>query len=348
MLSSEAARAYTEAVLTEAGFCEPDATLCADLLVETSLRGVDSHGVTALLPVFADQARHGVGRPEAAPAVVAERGAIAAVHGQGASGPRTARVALEVTLRLAARFGLGAAAARDVGYLGALWWSVMPAAEQELIGLAAVNAAAWVAPFGGREPLHGTNPIAVAIPLEPDPIVLDMRTNAFRMADYWESVRTGAPLPAGGLMRPDGSPLTDAGELDEAVYLPLAGPKGYGLALVVDVLTAGLAGGLIGRELAPEMENDGCSAFFLAVEPGFFGPSERFSDAVARLAGQVHATAPLDPSAPVRLPGERTAAERRRRLEQGIPTDPALWRHMQERLDELEISTPAPDLQEVA
>jgi LDH2 family malate/lactate/ureidoglycolate dehydrogenase len=184
------------------------------------------------------------------------------------------------------------------------------------------------------------------VPLEPDPIILDMRTNTFRMADYWESVRTGARLPEGGLMRPDGSPVTDLAEIGEAVYLPLAGPKGYGLAIVVDVLTAGLAGGPIGRELEPKMEMDGCSAFFLVVDPDFFGSREQVCDAVLRLVRQVRETAPLDPTVPVRLPGERGAEERRRRLASGIPVDARLWDQMHERLAALGVTTPGPALSE--
>jgi LDH2 family malate/lactate/ureidoglycolate dehydrogenase len=348
-LDSAEARRFATAVLESAGSSRDDAAHCSDLLVESSLRGVDSHGVVALLPLFAEQARAGVGGPGTAPATVERRGAVALVEGGGASGPRAARYALSVALDLARASGVGAVTARGISYLGALAWSVLPAAEQGFVGLAMVNSVVFVAPYGGREALHGTNPIAAAIPCDPDPIVLDMRTNAFRMADYFESLRTGGPLPADALLGPDGTPVADARELDagawdSAVSLP-AGVKGYGLALLVDVLTAGLAGSAIGREVGSTDEPARLAAFFLALEPSFFGPSDRLGDAVQRLAEQARTTAPLDPAKPVLLPGERSAAERRRRLELGIPVDEGLWNRLGERLAELELGVPLPRLE---
>jgi LDH2 family malate/lactate/ureidoglycolate dehydrogenase len=337
-------REYAITALGRAGFSAQDSSATADLVLESSLRGVDSHGVLALLPIFAEQARHGIGGPSSGPAVAERRGAVAILDGGGASGPRAARAALAEAIQLARANGLGAVVARRIGYFGALFWSVLPAAEQGLFALATVNAMAFVAPVGGREALHGTNPIAVAIPHDPDPIVLDMRTNAFRMGDFWESMRTGAPLPD-PLVGPEGRLLTDAREVeaagwDSAVSLPAAGAKGYGLALVADVLTAALAGTSIGREVAFDDERDGLAAFFLVLDPSFFGPAERFAGAVARLADQVHATAPLDPAEPVRVPGERSAAERRRRLVEGIPVDGELWAKMEKSLVELGIELP--------
>ena len=343
-LGEAAARSFACAALRAAGFGSEDADACADLLVETSLRGIDSHGVVTLLPVFAEQALHGVGRAGSAPVVTERRGAAAVVEGRGASGPRTARFALEAAADQARDLGVGAAVARQVGYFGALWWSVAPAADRGLVAVSMVNAMAVVAPAGGSEALHGTNPIAVAVPGEPDPTILDMRTNIFQMADYWESIRTGDPLPEGGLVREDGSSVTDPSEIDDAVYLPLAGAKGYGLALVVDVLTAALAGAPIGREVVWETERDGLAGFFLVIDPAFFGPPERFADGVRRLAEQAHATVPVDEESPVRLPGERGAAERRERLAHGIPVDPVLWRHLEQRLAALGLDVALPAL----
>ena len=344
-LAEADALAFARAVLLEAGFGGADAEACADLLVETSLRGIDSHGVVTLLPVFAEQARNGVGRPGAEPAVVRHEGAVAVVEGRGASGPRSARAGLEAAMERARRLGVGAAVTRQVGYFGALWWSVSPAAEQGLVAISMTNAMAVVAPAGGREALHGTNPIAVAIPGDPDPVIVDMRTNVFRMADYWQSIASGAPLPPdSGLVRSDGSPVTDVAEIDDAVYLPLAGGKGYGLGIVVDVLTAALAGSPIGREVVWETERDDLAAFFLVLDPGFFGDPARFADGVRRLAEQARATLPVDEGSPVRLPGERGAAERGPRRRDGIPVDPTLWALLEERLAALDVGVPLPPL----
>jgi LDH2 family malate/lactate/ureidoglycolate dehydrogenase len=126
------------------------------------------------------------------------------------------------------------------------------------------------------------------------------------------------------------------------VSLPAAGAKGYGLALVVDVLTAALAGTAIGREIQGwNDEQSGLAAFFLALDPAAFGPPDRFASGVARLVEQVHATEPLVAGEPVRLPGERASAERRRRLANGVPVDPGAWERMESELRGLELEPPA-------
>jgi LDH2 family malate/lactate/ureidoglycolate dehydrogenase len=125
--------------------------------------------------------------------------------------------------------------------------------------------------------------------------------------------------------------------------LPAAGAKGYGLALVVDVLTAALAGTPIGREIQGwDDEQAGLAAFFLALDPGAFGPLERFASAVGRLAEQVRATAPLEDGVPVRLPGERASGERRLRSAGGVPFEAGAWERMESELRALGLELPAP------
>jgi L-2-hydroxycarboxylate dehydrogenase (NAD+) len=295
--------------------------------------------------VLAEHACAGLGGQGSEPIVVTDDGAAIVVAGGGASGPRTARFAVDLAAERARRLGVGVAVAREIGYFGALWWCVAPAAEAGLIAVAACNAMAFVVPHGGREALHGTNPIAFGFPGDPDPIVVDMRTNTLRMADVWRSAATGDPLPEDAVRLEDGTAITDFAELERAgwegaVSLPAAGVKGYGLALAIDFLTAGLAGMPIGRELAWENERTELAAFFLVLDPAAFGPPERFAGAVARLGEQVHATTPVDPGSPVRLPGERSVDEHRRRLVEGIPVDLVLWERMERRLSELGVEPP--------
>jgi LDH2 family malate/lactate/ureidoglycolate dehydrogenase len=339
-------RAYAESALAAAGAGAGDAAAWADLMLHASLRGVDSHGVTSLLPVFCEQALAGIGAAATAPSIAEERGSVCVVEGRRAGGARTARLGMDAACELARRYGAGVTVAGSIGYFGSLAWTVEPAALDGLVGVCACNAMAFVAPESGREALHGTNPIAVAVPAAPDPIVVDMRTNAFRMADYRAGLADGRPLPDGVLLGPDGGYLTDAAELERlgwegAVSLPAAGAKGYGLALVVDVLTAALAGTPVGREIRGwGDEQAGLAAFFLALDPAAFGPPERFTATVARLVEQVHATAPLDEGVPVRLPGERAAAERRARLASGVPFDEGAWQRMESELRTLGLEPP--------
>jgi LDH2 family malate/lactate/ureidoglycolate dehydrogenase len=277
--------------------------------------------VIPLLAYHARQAREGQVDTSAAPVVDAGRGACATIDGRRAPGLRTAGLALETATERARAHGVGAAVARNVAYLGALGWCVRPAVSDNLIAMAVCNSEPCVAPHGGREGLHGTNPIAVAIPAEPYPLVVDIRTNALRMADYWAAVASGGALPGGTMLSRDGDPTTSPAAAEDGVYLPLAGAKGYALALVVDVLAAALAGGPIGREVAGGARSD-FSLFTLVLDPAAFGLGAGFADAIERLCAQVHATAPLDEHSPVLVPGERSEREYRQRLEAGIPISP--------------------------
>jgi LDH2 family malate/lactate/ureidoglycolate dehydrogenase len=279
VVSSAALHAYAAAILGGAGFCQEDADACADLLTETSLAGIDTHDAFALLPLYVEYARHGVGCEGAKPTVSGDAPAARTVDGGGASGPRTMRVATTVAAELARASGIGVVSVRSVGYLGALRWSVVPLAKQGQVAIVTCNAMASEPPALGIEPISGTNPIAIAVPHEPDPIVLDMRTD----------------------------------HLD-------APARGAGLALMLDILTAGLADGPIGREIDWDSERGDLAALVIAIDPGF--GSKAFAGSVSRLACQVRATTPVTPGQPVRLPGERAAAERRRRLHDGIPVDP--------------------------
>jgi LDH2 family malate/lactate/ureidoglycolate dehydrogenase len=335
VLTAAHAESLAQQTLSVAGWDDEDATLITEVLVETSLRGIDSHGVVALLPFYASLAPASAGGAE--PTVVHEAGAVAVVDGHGGLGLRTAREAIALARERAGQSGVGVVAARGVGYLGSLWWCVEPPARKGAVALVCCTGQACVAPHGGRESLHGTNPLAVAVPNKPNPIVVDMRTNALRMADYREKLRTGTSLPEGALIDGAGRPVTDPHLVDAAVYLPLAGAKGYALALVVDVLAAALSGAPIGRELDASNEQAGVGAFFLILEPAFFGSLECFHAAVRCLSDQARATEPLDPANPVRLPGERSQSERRRRLADGIPVHRADWERMRTDLTELGI-----------
>jgi ureidoglycolate dehydrogenase (NAD+) len=338
-VSAAEATRYSITVLEAAGYSPEDASLCADAFVGSALRGIDSHGFVSLLPRYARVALRGLVSSASSPRLLESGPGVAAVDGKGVPGLRAARFTMAQAIERARANGVGAAVLGSSSYLGALWWCVIPAAEAGMIGLGVVNGGPIVVPHGGLEPLHGTSPIAVVVPCEPFPIVLDTRTNQLRMADYWRSRTTGAPLPPDSLLTADGRPTEDPAHLDDGVLLPLAGARGFGLALVVDVLAAALAGGAIGREVSLGDPTD-LSAFFLALDPAAFGPPEAFADAVERLVTQVHETSPADPAEPVRVPGERMAAERERRLAEGIPVDRALFDEMENELRELGLQPP--------
>jgi ureidoglycolate dehydrogenase (NAD+) len=340
--TSDGLRTFSADVLCAAGYKRDRAIVVAEALTEASLRGIDTHGVVRLLPYFVQEVKTKRVAPTAVPRVVYQTDATATIDAQHAPGPVAIRVGLDFVRAREADFAFRCAAVRNSGYIGALAPYLAAAAADGMLVILGANDDPSVAPFGGIEPLHGTNPIGVGIPSEHEPILIDMRTNALRMADYYRALKANGRLPEGTLVTKAGLPSDDPADVPGGVMLPVANEKGYALALAVDVLSAALAGGSIGREVAcdgPVMY----SFFLLIVNPGAFGPRDRFLNAVERLCVQARAIRPAVTCVPVRVPGDRGHLARSTRLTAGIPIAREDWAEMLGELRRMDISVDTPD-----
>ena len=318
-MTQRSALAFCVDVLGRLGVPADEARICAETLVEASLRGVDSHGIS-LLGTFAERIHSGQMRPGRRPLVRRETPATALVDGQHGLGPPLARWATDLARDKARETGLGAVALRDANYVGALATYVEAPARAGLLALAAANSTPRVAPLGGRQGLHGTNPIAWACPVAGgEPLVFDAATG-HSAARVTRAAEEGRELPPGVALSADGRPTVDPAAAAAGVLLPVGGVMGYGLGLLVDLLTGGLSGGPCGRQVPPVSELAGpygCSFFVLVVDPAPFGGG--LAEAARRLAEDARATAPAEGADRVRAPGDRARGERERRLAHGIP-----------------------------
>ncbi|MGH8481713.1 MAG: Ldh family oxidoreductase [Nevskiaceae bacterium] len=296
-----------------------------DSLVQTSLRGVDSHGIQ-LFPHYVRAVA--AGRVSARPQPVLARTAAstARLDADHAFGHHAGALAIDAAVDIARETGLGAVSVRDSTHFGAAAYFALRAADAGMIGLSFTNADALVKAFNAREPVFGTNPLCFAAPLRDEgPLCLDMATSLVS----WNKVRnarvSGAALGGDWAFDAAGQPTTDA---DAAASLsPAGGYKGYGLGMMVEVLCGLLADGPIARELlpmfsAPIEARRHLSHFFLALDLERFVPGARFR---ARLQGLVDAIRAMTPmQAHVMVPGDpekRAAVERAR---DGIPATQAL------------------------
>jgi ureidoglycolate dehydrogenase (NAD+) len=294
-------------------------------LVQTSLRGVDSHGIQ-LFPHYVRAV--GAGRIAARPRIVAERtaAATARVDAGHAFGHHAGAVAIDLAVELARDAGVGAVSVRDSTHFGAAAYFALRAARQGCVGFAFTNADALVKAFNAREPVFGTNPVCFAAPMaDEEPLCLDMATSLVS----WNKVRncrvSGDLLGAGWAFDRQGNPTTDA---DAAVSLnPAGGYKGYGLGMMVEVLCGLLADGPVARELLPMFTSPiearrHISHFFLALDVSRYVPVERFAARLQALAESIRCLPSTD--ARVMVPGdpEKAAFEERSRL--GIPVAAAL------------------------
>jgi LDH2 family malate/lactate/ureidoglycolate dehydrogenase len=235
----------------------------------------------------------------------------------------------------ARRYGVGWVNVRGSSHHGASGFYVYESALQGLVGLAATNTGAIVAPTGTSRPYFGTNPLALGMPVAgEEPMVFDMATSAVAGGKFEIALRLGKSIPLGWGLTAEGQPTTDP----SAVYpgkgslLPLGSDrersshKGYGLGLFVELLTAVLAGGPMGpgvgnltaRAASAPPET---SHLVVVLDPARLGDPERMQAETRRMLTELRALDPVDADLPVRTPGQRSAAERARRRAEGVPLD---------------------------
>jgi LDH2 family malate/lactate/ureidoglycolate dehydrogenase len=212
---------------------------------------------------------------------------------------------------------------------GALYAS-MPV-EHGMIGIyMAVSSANHMAPWGGAEPLLGTNPVAFGIPAgDEPPVILDMATSVAAFGKIRSYALENRPMPEGWVIRrQDGTPLTDAKAVKEGVLLPIGGYKGSGLALVIGLLAGTLNNAYFGRDVrdynSPVVEESNTGQLIIALDVSRFVPLDRFKADVDRHVRDLRDSARLPGVDAIRIPGERSRRRRDHRIRNGVPLSAAL------------------------
>jgi len=329
------ARRLCEIVFAETMGAPRDVTAAAtDVLVDADLRGISSHGI-AVLPYYLDKWQQGQIVPDAQLELVSETTTTAVFAGNRSIGHYTSRRAMDTAIEKARGAGLGSAVVRNSTHNGAISAYTIQAARAGLLGIVATACAPHVAPPGGRHGLHGTNPFSYALPRpNADPLVFDLSTG-HSSAKLKDKADAGGRLPEGTALDAQGNPTTDPADLKNGWILPVAGHVGYGLALLVDGLTAALADSPIGREIPLVHDTQGPyhgSFFCLAIDPEAFGGSESFSARMESLVNQIEEHPAQDPAEPVRWPGQRGWASEQENRRLGIPFDSDRWDQLLEEL----------------
>ncbi len=345
-VEAAALQAFVAAVLARAGLPEDGAAQVADSLVEADLRGVHSHGVIRL-GVYLRRLEAGLINPR--PRIELRRVAPAAlvVDGDHGMGAVVGDAAMAACLAAARESGVAAATVRRANHFGIAARYAMAALPHGMIGLASCNAAPRMAPTGGRDPLLGTNPFAIAIPAgQRPPLVVDMATAAAPLGKILLAQAKGEPIPPGWALDPEGRPTTDPAAALQGTLLPFGGYKGYALALVIDVLAGVLTGGLFGaavRGLYEDFTRPQESSFFLAaIQVSAFLPWQEFQSRMEALVDAIKSSRPAPGVDEILLPGELEWRSRQAHLAAGIPLPPALWSELLEIGRRYGVVTPEP------
>lgn len=305
--------------------------LVADNLIGANLTGHDSHGI-GMLPRYAEAFLEGGLRPNAHITTGLDNGAMLSLDGNAGFGQVIGRETMELGIARAKLHGsciVGLANSHHLCRIGA--WAEMAVAEG-LISLHFVNVISRpiVAPWGGRDARFGTNPFAVGIPVPgKDPVVLDFATSILAQGKVRVAYNKGEQLPEGRLIDDMGKPTTDPkfGVVDPPGAIVTFGEhKGYGMALVCELLGGALAGGLACHETGSKKRRVLNGMLTIILDPAKMGNAPSFGQETLAFLDWVTQSPPQEGVERVRVPGEPEREHRAKRLSEGIPVDATTWK----------------------
>lgn len=338
-ISADRLLAFACALLRAGGFSDSDARQTGELLVWANLRGIDSHGVLRI-PRYIEMIAEGSLVSGGDIATAHEFGAVAVLEGGKCPGAVGMNAAVERAAALAGRFGVGWCAARAISHAGAVGYFASALAQRGLVGMVMTGSKPLMSYHGARGEALSTNPLAIAVPLPgAEPILLDMSTAAVALGKVLAAKDAGQPIPTGWGVDADGADTTDPAAV--AALLPMAGAKGSGLSLMIEVLTSVMAGNAVIGPVLLGRRKGGFNGTVIAVDPAAFGPTADFQAAVAELARAIHALPPAEGVEQVMLPGERSARTERTRRATGIPLAPGTVRRLVATAGALGLEVPA-------
>jgi ureidoglycolate dehydrogenase (NAD+) len=341
-VAPQALARWAVACLEKAGVPPPEARLVGDSLVQTSVWGVDSHGVLRLTH-YLRRLTIGSIKAAAAPVVMRTGPVTAQVHGEDGLGIVHAALAMEVAIKMAKEHGAGIVGVGHSSHCGAMQLYTRMAAREHLVGIAMTHSSSVVVPHGGKQKYFGTNPVSIAVPrASGDPVCLDMATAQVAWNKVLNARIEGYPLDEGVAVDEHGEPTTDPHKARAGVPLggPIYGYKGYGLAFVIDLLCGVMNGMTFGRHINGMYEEldrpRKIGHFLMALDPGRFAGAETLEATVDAVIADLRTQ-----GEDILYPGEPEERAQRERLAAGIPIDDEALRDMREWSVKLGVPPPA-------
>jgi LDH2 family malate/lactate/ureidoglycolate dehydrogenase len=305
-LTLAAVRELAHASLAQLGYDAGETQIIAAHLIDCELRGLGYSGLARILSIAERLAA--TPRSTRPIAIVKESAVSARLDGADQLGYLVAERATRMAIDKASSTGIAIVGAGDTWYTGMLSYYAEMAVAQDLVVMLASNASPWVAPHGGTEGRFGTNPICFGFPSNRQPVIWDIGTSSIIHAQVKLAQRIGDTLPPGVAFDRDGQPTQDPEAALGGAFAPWGGHKGSGLAVVVHLL-----GMLAGSAMMPgELREFGFVA--LAVRPDLLGSLDDYKKNVDGYADAIRSTRPVENGDPVRMPFERSIAQRAERI----------------------------------
>jgi len=339
---------FATSLLRAGGASEEEANTVGPSLATANLRGYSSHGMMRI-PFYLDMLNQGDIKTAVELEVISETDSSLATDANWGFGRLQAGRLMKQLVSKATAHGVAVGTIRNCAHIGRLGeYCEIAANEHGLVSMVMVNthgAARRVAPPGGIRPRLGTNPLAMGVPAADGPVVLDFSTSATAEGKVRVKNIAGESVPDGWLIDKDGNPTNDPSTLygdPPGTILPMGGPqayKGFGLALMIDIFSGALSGGLCARE-TPITPKGNC-VFFMLIDPNHLGGGEAFAREVTQLVEFVRGCPTKDGVDEIMLPGDPERKNTERMLADGIEFDQGNWDKLLDLAEQLGVDTPA-------
>lgn len=336
------------------GVPREDAAICADVLLESDRRGIESHGCNRFKPIYIDRIVNGTLLPVTDLEIVKETPTTVVMDAHDGMGMVASYHMMNKLIEKAKTYGMAGGAIRNSTHYGiAGYWTTM-ASKEGMIGITGTNARPSIAPTFGVENMMGTNPLTFALPTDEEfPFCIDCATSIVQRGKIEYYARQGKPTPAGQVIAEDGSIMTDSEEILKALVkgtaalAPLGGAgdemggyKGYGYAAVVEILSAALAGGQFMKALTGVDENGNrqmyhLGHFFFVVDPDAFVGREEFKKIAGDICRALRASKKAAGHDRIYTAGEKEYLTWLERKEKGVPLSESVQKEVLEIRDKL-------------
>ncbi len=335
---------------------EADAAICADVLLESDRRGIESHGCNRFKPIYIDRIVKGTLKPVTEIEILKETPTTVVMDAHDGMGMVASHKMMLMLIEKAKQYGMAGGAIKNSTHYGiAGYWSGM-AAKEGMIGLTGTNARPSIAPTYGVENMMGTNPLTFSLPTDEEfPFCIDCATSTVQRGKIEYYAREGKPTPAGMVIARDGSEMTDSEAIlkalvdGEAALAPLGGAgdkmcgyKGYGYAAVVEILSAALSGGQFMKALTgvapdggPQMYHLG--HFFFVIDPDAFMGRETFKKTAGDICRALRASQKAPGQDRIYTAGEKEYLTWLERKDKGVPVGEAVQKELTELRDRLKL-----------
>ncbi|RAL14687.1 Ldh family oxidoreductase [Aspergillus homomorphus CBS 101889] len=314
--------AFVQRVLEGNGVSAADATIIANCLIQADLRGVDTHGSNRI-PSYMARIRQGVLDANATPTLQQVTPVVAQVDGHNAFGFVAAHLAMERAIGMAREFGIGMVSVKHSNHFGMSAWLVQQAVDAGMLSLVFTNSSPALPAWGGREKLMGVSPIACGAPAGvAPPFILDMAPSVAARGKIYKALRRGERIPEDWALDAEGKRTTDPEQALQGTMLPMGGPKGSALAIMMDVFSGVLSGsafaGGVTNPYDPSKPAD-VGHFLIAIKPDLFMGLEDFKERMDYLYQRVVGCEKMDGVDRIYYPGEIELLCKEKREKEGIP-----------------------------